>query len=206
MREPRVDSTGTGHVFGSPTGEFMGLTCFKNGSLARERIRDALEAVVGRVLGHPRGRRRPATAAACCCRGSSPRSRRRCRAGRPPLRTRRARPRRSRARRDRGADDGDGPALRVDAGRGRHDSRNRRGRREPRDPPGDGGRLRRGRVSVRGRQLGVARRGASRAAEAEAAARGDAVSWESVGARTRGAGFGQPHSPEGRPRWISIAI
>jgi len=40
MREPRVDTTGTGHVFGSPTGEFMGLTCFKNGSLARERIRD----------------------------------------------------------------------------------------------------------------------------------------------------------------------
>jgi xylulokinase len=41
MRQPRVDSTGTGHVFGSPTGEFMGLTCFKNGSLARERVRDA---------------------------------------------------------------------------------------------------------------------------------------------------------------------
>ncbi len=40
MREPRVDSTGTGHVFGSPTGDYMGLTCFKNGSLARERIRD----------------------------------------------------------------------------------------------------------------------------------------------------------------------
>ena len=40
MREPRVDSTGTGHVFGSPTGDFMGLTCFKNGSLARERVRD----------------------------------------------------------------------------------------------------------------------------------------------------------------------
>ena len=40
MREPRVDPTGTGHVFGSPTGEFMGLTVFKNGSLARERIRD----------------------------------------------------------------------------------------------------------------------------------------------------------------------
>ncbi len=40
MREPRVDPTGTGHVFGSPTGEFMGLTCFKNGSLARERVRD----------------------------------------------------------------------------------------------------------------------------------------------------------------------
>jgi xylulokinase len=40
MREPHVDETGTGHVFGSPTGEFMGLTCFKNGSLARERVRD----------------------------------------------------------------------------------------------------------------------------------------------------------------------
>jgi xylulokinase len=39
MREPRVDPTGTGHVFGSPTGEFMGLTVFKNGSLARERVR-----------------------------------------------------------------------------------------------------------------------------------------------------------------------
>jgi xylulokinase len=41
MREPRVDSSGTGHVFGSPTGDFMGLTCFLNGSLARERIREA---------------------------------------------------------------------------------------------------------------------------------------------------------------------
>jgi len=41
MREPRVDATGTGHVFGSPTSEFMGLTVFSNGSLARERVRDA---------------------------------------------------------------------------------------------------------------------------------------------------------------------
>jgi len=40
MRKPRVDGTGTGHVFGAPTGDYMGLTCFKNGSLARERIRD----------------------------------------------------------------------------------------------------------------------------------------------------------------------
>jgi xylulokinase len=40
MREPRVDPTGTGHVFGAPTGDFMSLTVFKNGSLARERIRD----------------------------------------------------------------------------------------------------------------------------------------------------------------------
>jgi len=41
MREPRVDSSGTGHVFGAPTGDYMGLTCFQNGSLARERVRDA---------------------------------------------------------------------------------------------------------------------------------------------------------------------
>lgn len=41
MKTPRVDAGGTGHVFGSPTGEYMGLTCFSNGSLARERIRDA---------------------------------------------------------------------------------------------------------------------------------------------------------------------
>src|SRR4030095_13175147 len=41
MREPRVDGTGTGHVFGAPTGDYMGLTCFLNGSLARERVRDA---------------------------------------------------------------------------------------------------------------------------------------------------------------------
>jgi xylulokinase len=40
MREPRVDVSGTGHVFGAPTGDFMGLTCFSNGSLARERVRD----------------------------------------------------------------------------------------------------------------------------------------------------------------------
>jgi len=41
MREPRVDASGTGHVFGAPTGGYMGLTCFQNGSLARERVRDA---------------------------------------------------------------------------------------------------------------------------------------------------------------------
>ena len=41
MAAPRVDITGTGHVFGAPTGAFMGLTVFKNGSLARERVRDA---------------------------------------------------------------------------------------------------------------------------------------------------------------------
>jgi len=41
MTEPRVDRSGTGHVFGAPTGDYMGLTCFSNGSLARERVRGA---------------------------------------------------------------------------------------------------------------------------------------------------------------------
>jgi xylulokinase len=40
MREPRVDAGGTGHVFGAPTGDHMGITVFRNGSLARERVRD----------------------------------------------------------------------------------------------------------------------------------------------------------------------
>jgi len=42
MDDARVDRSGTGHVFGSPTGAYMGLTVFKNGSLARERVREAL--------------------------------------------------------------------------------------------------------------------------------------------------------------------
>jgi xylulokinase len=42
MNEARVDDSGTGHVFGAPTGAFMGLTVFQNGSLARERVRDSL--------------------------------------------------------------------------------------------------------------------------------------------------------------------
>jgi xylulokinase len=40
MPEPRVSTDGTGHVFASPTGDFMGITVFLNGSLARERVRD----------------------------------------------------------------------------------------------------------------------------------------------------------------------
>jgi xylulokinase len=39
MHEPKVDPSGAGHVFGSPTGDYMSLVCFKNGSLARERVR-----------------------------------------------------------------------------------------------------------------------------------------------------------------------
>ncbi len=40
MRQPRVNTDGIGHVFGSPTGDYMGITVFRNGSLARERVRD----------------------------------------------------------------------------------------------------------------------------------------------------------------------
>jgi xylulokinase len=40
MKQCRTDARGEGHVFGSPTGDYMTLICFKNGSLARERIRD----------------------------------------------------------------------------------------------------------------------------------------------------------------------
>ncbi|HEY2434389.1 MAG TPA: FGGY-family carbohydrate kinase [Vicinamibacterales bacterium] len=38
--KPVHDPQGTGHVFGSPAGGYMALTCFANGSLARERVRD----------------------------------------------------------------------------------------------------------------------------------------------------------------------
>lgn len=35
----RTDPEGCGHVFGNPTGGFMCLACFKNGSLARDHVR-----------------------------------------------------------------------------------------------------------------------------------------------------------------------
>ena len=40
VSSPAPDPNGAGHVFGSPAGGFMTLTCFANGSLARERVRD----------------------------------------------------------------------------------------------------------------------------------------------------------------------
>ncbi len=40
MPEPRTDPNGFGHVFGNPLGGFMSLICFKNGSLARERVKE----------------------------------------------------------------------------------------------------------------------------------------------------------------------
>ena len=39
MPEFRTDPAGFGHVFGNPAGGFMSLACFKNGSLARDRVR-----------------------------------------------------------------------------------------------------------------------------------------------------------------------
>ena len=38
-----ADTRGEGHVFCSPTGDYMTLNCFKNGSLAREKIRDQFQ-------------------------------------------------------------------------------------------------------------------------------------------------------------------
>jgi xylulokinase len=40
MQKCQTDENGEGHVFGSPTGDYMTLICFKNGSLAREKIRE----------------------------------------------------------------------------------------------------------------------------------------------------------------------
>lgn len=41
MREFRTDPHGCGHVFGNPAGGFMSLICFSNGSLAREKVKEA---------------------------------------------------------------------------------------------------------------------------------------------------------------------
>lgn len=42
MPEAKTDPKGYGHVFGNPIGGFMSLICFRNGSLAREALRDEL--------------------------------------------------------------------------------------------------------------------------------------------------------------------
>ncbi len=41
MPRPHISTEGEGHVFGSPTGDYMSLICFLNGSLSRERVKDA---------------------------------------------------------------------------------------------------------------------------------------------------------------------
>jgi xylulokinase len=40
MKHCRVDTRGEGSVFGAPTGDYLPLICFTNGSLAREKISD----------------------------------------------------------------------------------------------------------------------------------------------------------------------
>jgi xylulokinase len=40
MREAAVDPSGASHVFGSPTGGYMAISVYKNGSLAREAVRE----------------------------------------------------------------------------------------------------------------------------------------------------------------------
>ncbi len=42
MPGPKTDPSGFGHVFGNPAGGYMSLICFRNGSLAREALRDKL--------------------------------------------------------------------------------------------------------------------------------------------------------------------
>ena len=42
MSRPVTDPRGFGHVFGNPAGGFMSLVCFKNGSLAREAVRERI--------------------------------------------------------------------------------------------------------------------------------------------------------------------
>jgi len=41
MKDCRFDPRGEGHVFVSPTGDYVTLICFKNGSLAREKVKDS---------------------------------------------------------------------------------------------------------------------------------------------------------------------
>ena len=43
MEKCQTDENGEGHVFGSPAGGYMTLICFKNGSLAREKVRELYE-------------------------------------------------------------------------------------------------------------------------------------------------------------------
>lgn len=40
MPTPKISKEGEGHVFSSPTGDYMSLICFLNGSLAREHIKE----------------------------------------------------------------------------------------------------------------------------------------------------------------------
>ncbi len=43
MKDLYLDLSGEGHVFGAPTGDYMSLICYKNGSLARERLKESFQ-------------------------------------------------------------------------------------------------------------------------------------------------------------------
>jgi xylulokinase len=43
LAEPKTDPAGNSHVFGSPTGAYMALCVYKNGSLAREAVKRAYD-------------------------------------------------------------------------------------------------------------------------------------------------------------------
>jgi xylulokinase len=47
MEQLYLDFKGEGHVFGAPTGDYMSLICFKNGSLAREEIKNQFSLTWG---------------------------------------------------------------------------------------------------------------------------------------------------------------
>ena len=51
MEKCQTDENGEGHVFGSPTGGYMTLICFKNGSLAREKIRELYKITDWKTFG-----------------------------------------------------------------------------------------------------------------------------------------------------------
>ncbi len=43
MKELSFDLKGEGHIFGAPTGDYMSLICYKNGSLAREKVKEKFQ-------------------------------------------------------------------------------------------------------------------------------------------------------------------
>ncbi len=43
MSEAKTDPQGFGHAFGNPAGGYMSLICFKNGSLAREAVKNEFD-------------------------------------------------------------------------------------------------------------------------------------------------------------------
>jgi len=51
MEKCQTDENGEGHVFGSPAGGYMTLICFKNGSLAREKIREQYKIADWKTFG-----------------------------------------------------------------------------------------------------------------------------------------------------------